>query len=69
MKDNSLVAANEIWCTTIDGKPISYIGSFQGALRSRYWKGVFEFERPVVEIRDRPFEKSWQSQGNICSKG
>lgn len=59
MKDNSLVPANEIWYTTVDGKPIDLSDSTLGEPISNTYndgKGVAVFEDPIECIEESAFE-------------
>ena len=53
MKENSLVPSNEIWYTTVDGKPIEFRDSIWTLPISNTYKegkGVVVFQKHVVEI-------------------
>ena len=54
MKDVFLIPANEIWYTTVDGKPIELsVYTTEQTVSNTYkeGKGVIVFEEPIVEIR------------------
>ena len=58
MNDNTLVPANEIWYTTVDGKPIELIKPIQEKTISNTYKegkGVIIFKEPVTEIGQAAF--------------
>lgn len=59
MKENSLVPSNEIWYTTVDGKPIDLSESTMGEPVSNTYndgKGVAVFEGPIECIEESAFE-------------
>ena len=59
MKENSLVPANEIWYTTVDGKPIDLSNSsLEEPVSNTYndGKGVLVFDEPIEYIDQSAFE-------------
>ena len=57
-QDKSLVPANEIWYTTVDGKPIDSPRSTRHITVSNTYKdgkGVIVFDEPVVKIGECAF--------------
>ena len=55
MTDNSLVPANEIWYTTIDGECIRWDDIFMVSNTYKEGKGVIVFDEPIVEIGKESF--------------
>ena len=50
MKENSSVSANEIWYTTVDGRPIELDNKSVKRHTYNEGKGVIVFKKPLVEI-------------------
>ena len=55
MKDNSLVPANEIWYTTVDGECIRWDDIFMVSNTYHEGNGVIVLDEPIYEIGGEAF--------------
>ena len=62
MIDDSLVPANEIWYTTIDGECIRWDDIFMVSNTYKEGKGVIVFDEPIVEIG----KESFRDRTSLC---